>query len=279
MMLLGRYTPLVLDSWTRPKYLKVSGAKRAKDATIERRFRRYGPYAGLAFWLYLTRDWVDELARDGDGARGGSRVLDPGGAQLRRRVRSARRERRLRPQLERRIVMSATTFAGAAQFAAVTVLEDGGTVAAAVAAAVLLNLRYLAISIAIAPDFEGSRPRRFLQSQMIVDESWAISQVGQGRVDRRCSSGQGSSSSPSGSAGPRSAHWPVTFSAIPARLGFDGALPALFLALLVTQLVDRRAKIAALAGGAIALVLLPITPPGVPVIAASAVCLWGLRKR
>jgi 3-methyladenine DNA glycosylase/8-oxoguanine DNA glycosylase len=60
MMLIGRYTPLILDSWTRPKYLKVSGAKRAEDATIERRFRRYGPYAGLAFWLYLTRDWVAE---------------------------------------------------------------------------------------------------------------------------------------------------------------------------------------------------------------------------
>ena len=59
MMLIGRYTPLILDSWTRPKYLKVSGAKRAKDTTIERRFRSYGPYAGLAFWLYLTRDWVE----------------------------------------------------------------------------------------------------------------------------------------------------------------------------------------------------------------------------
>jgi N-glycosylase/DNA lyase len=60
MMLLGRYSRLILDSWTRPKYLRVSGAKQAKDVTIERRFRRYGPYAGLAFWLYLTRDWVDE---------------------------------------------------------------------------------------------------------------------------------------------------------------------------------------------------------------------------
>ena len=60
MMLLGRYTPLVLDSWTRPKYLEVSGSRRAKDSTIERRFRRYGEYAGLAFWLYLTRDWVDD---------------------------------------------------------------------------------------------------------------------------------------------------------------------------------------------------------------------------
>ena len=58
MMLLGRYSRLILDSWTRPKYLEVSGAKQAKDATIERRFRRFGPYAGLAFWLYLTRDWV-----------------------------------------------------------------------------------------------------------------------------------------------------------------------------------------------------------------------------
>ena len=60
MMLVGRYRPLVLDSWTRPKYLKVSGARSAKDTTIERRFRPYGEYAGLAFWLYLTRDWVDE---------------------------------------------------------------------------------------------------------------------------------------------------------------------------------------------------------------------------
>jgi 3-methyladenine DNA glycosylase/8-oxoguanine DNA glycosylase len=60
MMLLGRYTPLILDSWTRPTYLKVSGAKQAQDSTIERRFRRYGQYAGLAFWLYLTRDWVDD---------------------------------------------------------------------------------------------------------------------------------------------------------------------------------------------------------------------------
>jgi N-glycosylase/DNA lyase len=58
MMLLGRYSRLILDSWTRPKYLRVSGSRRAKDTTIERRFRRYGDYAGLAFWLYLTRDWV-----------------------------------------------------------------------------------------------------------------------------------------------------------------------------------------------------------------------------
>jgi 3-methyladenine DNA glycosylase/8-oxoguanine DNA glycosylase len=59
MMLLGRHSRLILDSWTRPKYAKVNGRK-ASDTTVERRFRRYGRYSGLAFWLYLTRDWVPE---------------------------------------------------------------------------------------------------------------------------------------------------------------------------------------------------------------------------
>jgi 3-methyladenine DNA glycosylase/8-oxoguanine DNA glycosylase len=59
MMLLGRHSRLILDSWTRPKYASVNGRK-AADRQIERRFKRYGEYAGLAFWLLLTRDWVKE---------------------------------------------------------------------------------------------------------------------------------------------------------------------------------------------------------------------------
>ncbi len=60
MQLTGRYHRLVLDSWTRPTYLRLSGKKRAKDSTIQRAFRRYGEYAGLAFWLYLTRRWHED---------------------------------------------------------------------------------------------------------------------------------------------------------------------------------------------------------------------------
>ena len=60
MMLIGRYSRLVLDSWTRPKFASLNGGRTAKDAAIERRFRRYGRYSGLAFWLFLTRDWVAE---------------------------------------------------------------------------------------------------------------------------------------------------------------------------------------------------------------------------
>ncbi len=61
LMLLGRYSRLILDSWSRPKYARLNGRK-ASDKTIERRFRRYRRYAGLAFWLYVTRDWVAEPA-------------------------------------------------------------------------------------------------------------------------------------------------------------------------------------------------------------------------
>ena len=57
MQLLGRHRHLILDSWTRPKYLRLTQKKRAKDSTIARSFKRYGNYAGLAFWLFLTRDW------------------------------------------------------------------------------------------------------------------------------------------------------------------------------------------------------------------------------
>jgi 3-methyladenine DNA glycosylase/8-oxoguanine DNA glycosylase len=56
---LGRYGLLVLDSWTRPAFARLRGRK-ASDQAIQRRFRRYGSYQGLAFWLYLTQSWVDD---------------------------------------------------------------------------------------------------------------------------------------------------------------------------------------------------------------------------
>jgi len=63
MMLVGRHSRLILDSWTRPKYARLVGkppGKLVADRTIGRRFGAYGAHAGLAFWLFITRDWVDE---------------------------------------------------------------------------------------------------------------------------------------------------------------------------------------------------------------------------
>jgi N-glycosylase/DNA lyase len=54
MQLLGYHHRFVLDSATRPRFLELTKKKRASDATIRKRFARYGRYAGLAFWLFVS---------------------------------------------------------------------------------------------------------------------------------------------------------------------------------------------------------------------------------
>jgi 4-azaleucine resistance transporter AzlC len=175
------------------------------------------------------------------------------------------------------IAMSATTFAGSAQFAAVSVLDTGGTLAAAIAAAVFLNARYAAMSITVAAIVPGGGLRRLASSQLIVDESWALS----GRSGRF--------------------EWPILAGAglllyglwvastalgtvvggllrDPAALGLDAAFAALFLALAVPYLRERRALQAAALAVAITLALTPVTPAGVPIVAAASACLIGLRR-
>lgn len=55
-LMLGHYSRLILDSWTRPTYARFVGRRHVADRTITRRFARYGPWAGLAFWLVVTRE-------------------------------------------------------------------------------------------------------------------------------------------------------------------------------------------------------------------------------
>jgi 4-azaleucine resistance transporter AzlC len=176
------------------------------------------------------------------------------------------------------IVMSATTFAGSAQFAAASILDDGGGAAAAVTAAVLLNARYAPISISVAPGFRGSVLRRLLESQLIVDESWAVSHRGGGRFDHRVLLGAGLLLYPCWVGGTVAGAVGGELLGDPNELGLDAAFPALFLALLYPMLRSRSTIIAAIAGAAVALTLTPLTPPGVPIVAAAAVCLVGWRR-
>jgi 4-azaleucine resistance transporter AzlC len=174
------------------------------------------------------------------------------------------------------VVMSATTFAGAAQFASVSVLDAGGTIAAAVLAAVFLNARYVAISVTVASIFPGGRMRRLLESQAIVDESWALSGR-RGRFEWPILIGSGLvfyvlwvSSTALGTA----------IGGVledPNALGLDAAFAALFLALAVPYLRERRARQAAALAAGITLALIPLAPAGVPIVAAAAACLLGLR--
>ena len=176
------------------------------------------------------------------------------------------------------VVMSATAFAGSAQFAAASVLATGGGALGAIGAAVLLNARYAPISLTVAPVLGGPLLSRLLQSQLIVDESWAVSQVGGGRVDRRPIVGAGLTLYVGWLGGTALGVVGAGVVGNPARFGLDAAFPALFLALLVAQLSSRQALVAAVLGATIALALVPFSSPGVPIIAAAAACLVGLRR-
>lgn len=174
------------------------------------------------------------------------------------------------------VVMSATTFAGSAQFAAAAILDDGGGALAAIVAAILLNARYVTQSLSVASIFPGSRRRRFVESQLIVDESWALAGRS-GSFDYGILAGVG-----------------ILFYVLwvggtalgtvvgdlfdPEAIGLDAAFPALFLAILAPYLRTRKAVATALVAGTITLVLLPLAPPGVPVVAAALAALIGLRR-
>ena len=177
------------------------------------------------------------------------------------------------------LVMSATTFAGSAQFAVTSILGASGGAAAAIAAAVLLNARYAPISISVGPLFHGRLLRRLLESQLIVDESWALASRGAGRFDRRILLGAGLLLYLSWISGTAVGVLAGDALGDPEDLGLDGAFPALFLALLTPQLRGPRAGLAAAVGALIALALIPVTPPGTPIVAASAACLLGLRRK
>jgi 4-azaleucine resistance transporter AzlC len=176
------------------------------------------------------------------------------------------------------VVMSATTFAGSAQLGAVSILETGGGIAAAIVAAILLNARYTPISLTVADQFQGNPLRRLAEAQLIVDESWALSRRQDGSYDRRILIGAGlllyvcwvGGSAVGALVGDRLGD--------PDRYGLDAAFPALFLALLVPQVRARQALAAAVGGGAIALAMIPFAPAGVPIVAATAACLVGWTR-
>ena len=176
------------------------------------------------------------------------------------------------------IVMSIVVFAGAAQFASVSILAAGGSLASAVSAGLLINTRFLPMGLAVAPALHGGPARRAAEAQTMVDASWALANRGDGTFARLIMMG---------STIPQAAGWwgGTIVGALagallgdPETLGLDALFPAFYLALLAEELRDRTALASALLGAAIALALVPFAPPGVPVVAASVAALLGLRR-
>ena len=177
------------------------------------------------------------------------------------------------------IVMSAIVFAGSAQFAAIAIVAGGGGVGSAVAAAALMNSRFLPMGVALAPSLPGGWLKRAAQGQTVVDSSWAMASLGGGRFDRWFLFG---------ATVPQYVMW-VCGTVAGAlggdllgdtdALGLDAVYPAFFLSLLIVEMRDRRSRGVALAGALIALALVPFVPAGIPVLAASVAALAGLWRR
>ncbi|MGH2801317.1 MAG: AzlC family ABC transporter permease [Thermoleophilaceae bacterium] len=176
------------------------------------------------------------------------------------------------------IVMSAALFAGSAQFAATAVLAGGGGAVAAIVAGILLNLRYAPMGIALAPSLRGSPLRRAAIGLTMIDFSWAAASRGGGRFEPAFMIGATVPSYPCWVGGTAVGVFAGDLIGDPAALGLDAIFPAFFLCLLVEgELRPGLPAVVAGLGSLIALALIPFTPAGVPVIAASAAALLGLR--
>jgi branched chain amino acid efflux pump len=177
------------------------------------------------------------------------------------------------------IVMSVVLYSGAAQFGALAVLSAHGGLAAAIAAGIMLNTRYLAMGLALAPSLRGGALSRAGFAMTTVDSAWAAASVGDGTFDPWYMVGM---------SAPQYVGWVLgTVIGVliggtlgdPRAFGLDALFPAFFIALLFEEARGRRRVIAACGGAAIALALTPLVPAGLPILAAGAAAVVASRVR
>jgi branched chain amino acid efflux pump len=169
------------------------------------------------------------------------------------------------------VAMSAVMFTGASQFALVGVLAAGGSLLAGLSAALLLGLRNAFYGIPVTRILRPHGARRIWAAQFVIDETTAMAVAQQApRAGRYAFWATG---------GALYALWVLGTLAgaligsgiNTSALGLDAAAPAIFLALLWPQLSRERGAAVALGAALTTLVLIPLAPAGLPVIAAAGV--------
>jgi 4-azaleucine resistance transporter AzlC len=176
-------------------------------------------------------------------------------------------------------VMSLVAFTGASQFAYVSILGAGGSAAAGLPSALLLAGRNTIYALSLREVLRGGRLRRALDAHLVIDESTAMAHAQSEPADkRRAFTLTAVAILVCWNAGTLIGALTGGLLTDPRAFGLDAIFPAVFLALLVPQLRHGRAIRAALLGALIALVLLPVAPAGVPVMASVLGCLPFLRR-
>jgi 4-azaleucine resistance transporter AzlC len=177
--------------------------------------------------------------------------------------------------LAQTMALSLVMFTGASQFAFVGVAASGGSPFAAVPAGLLLGVRNAFYGVPLSEILHPRGFARLWTAHFVIDETTAMA-VSQATPRAR-----------------RFAFWATGLtlfslwqlgslagaligSAVnPQEIGLDAAAPAVFLALLWPSLRRREARWVGLGGAVIALALVPIAPPGIPVVAAAVAALVG----
>ena len=168
------------------------------------------------------------------------------------------------------VTLSVFTFAGSSQFAYVSVISGGGNPATAVGGALLLAARNALYGPVVTPVLREGAFRRAVAAQFLTDETTAMA----------------SAQDEPNTA--RDAFWFTGLAIMslwvagtvagvllggnledPGAWGLDAAFPAAFVALLAPHVVTRAGKLTALVGAVIALVSVPITPAGAPILMAA----------
>ena len=180
-------------------------------------------------------------------------------------------------------LLSLLTFSGASQFAVVGVLGSGGSALSGIATASLLGFRNGLYGLRMAPILKVRGIKRFLAAHITIDESTGVALSQESR----------------GEEAMRTGFWATGWSVFifwnlftlagalgaqamgnPAAWGLDAAVPAAFLGLLWPRLDSARTRLLALSAIALALLLTPFAPAGLPIIATAFLALaFGLTRR
>jgi predicted branched-subunit amino acid permease len=174
--------------------------------------------------------------------------------------------------------MSALTFAGSPQFAALSMQADGASLAVVAAIVGCISSRFALMSFAASSVFEGGWVRRAILAQLVVDESWAIAyRPDRGAFDRARLIGSALVLYATHVGGTLLGACAAA-ALEPSRWGLDAALPALFAVLIWPYLRHGRARVIAVASAGLTLSLTPILPPGVPILAGASVAFFRFQR-
>jgi len=169
--------------------------------------------------------------------------------------------------------LSLLVFTGATQFALVGVVASGGAPLPGMLAGLLLGTRNTLYGLRVAPLLDWRGLRRVAAAHFLIDETTAMS------VNRPTQAAARVGFLSTGLA--VFTLWNLAIvGAIagdalgdPRMYGLDAAVGGAFLALLWPRLQERRNQLVAVLAVALALGLVPVTPAGVPVLAAAGIAL------